>query len=290
MRHTATAPLILGGGFIGNWLKRVTPDATQITRQEADLRDADSVLEVVDAGVPWVLAASVTRLVDNSASGRTANVEIAEATAAAAKVARPSHLIFLSTCDVYGYVEEGTVLHEGTATCPVDPYGESKLESERILTAACEELAIPLTILRLPGIYGPSQQDKSVISTLFRSAVRTREVLVYGDGSQERDFVYVEDVCTVIQTAIKRKITGCFNVATGKSHTVQAIAEVVAAAVSGDVKVSHQPTPDGQPMRSPSLRFATGKLTEAFGDVPGLVNGITRYSAAVAEHPSALLA
>jgi len=98
-------------------------------------------------------------------------------------------------------------------------------------------------ILRLCGIYGPGDTDKSTIYAIVSAALREKKIYVYGDGKNLRDYVYVDDLCALIKHAISKKLNITVNVATGKSYSILAIARIVQSSLSIKVDIESNPSP-----------------------------------------------
>lgn len=103
--------------------------------------------------------------------------------------AREAKLIFASSCG---------------ARYAQSPYTASKLACEAICTAYKKSYNADIIILRFPNIYGPHSSHKpSIITKLIKSKLLGREVTIYGDGRQTRNFLYITDLCKAIYTADK---------------------------------------------------------------------------------------
>lgn len=107
---------------------------------------------------------------------------------------------FASSVALYGLNTEGAV--ETQSPTPTDPYGISKLTSELDLQAAGRHFGLPFLILRLHNLYGPNQnlQDKfrNVIAIYIRNVLLKHELPVFGEGTQVRQFTFIEDVIPLI--------------------------------------------------------------------------------------------
>ncbi len=139
----------------------------------------------------------------------------------------PPRLVSASSAAVYGNPAR-LPIQESDPTVPISPYGVSKLAGDRYLAVYSQLYTLPAVSMRFFSVYGPRQR-KQVIFDLFRKLRDNPDVLeVYGDGSQTRDFAYVEDVArAIILAAEKAPALGeAYNVASGTMYT---IAEIVAA-------------------------------------------------------------
>jgi UDP-glucose 4-epimerase len=135
-----------------------------------------------------------------------------------------SHIIFAGTIDVYG-PPQFLPLTEAHPANPVTSYGISKLETERLLDAYCRDNGLTLTVLRFSQVYGPGEPAIKAIP-LFIKAVKAGEPpVIYGDGSELRDYVYVDDARRACVAAVNRKPTGVFNIASGKKVSIKEVLE-----------------------------------------------------------------
>jgi UDP-glucose 4-epimerase len=141
-------------------------------------------------------------------------------------------------------------LREDMPAAPLSPYGASKLYGEGI-SAAVGVFGIVGISLRFANVYGPeSAHKKSVIALFIRRALSGKPFLIYGDGSQTRDFLYVEDVCTAIEKALHAGDPGVYHLGTGVETSVNDLAERVARACGVEVKTELRPARPGDAARS----------------------------------------
>ena len=148
-------------------------------------------------------------------------------------------LIYFSSVDAYGRSLE-LPMSETTSLDPDTWYGLSKSTSEWIVR---EELGskFPACLLRIPGIFGRSPKDRSVIGRLIASIRKEGKVYIHGDGKLLRDYVFAPDLCEVVERLITHKASGTFNVATGTSVSLLQILEDIREALGIDFQVVHLP-------------------------------------------------
>jgi nucleoside-diphosphate-sugar epimerase len=110
--------------------------------------------------------------------------------------------VFASSGAPLGEVEPP--IHEEKVPRPVSPYGASKLAGEAYCNAYYKTFGIKTVVLRFGNVYGPRSSHKtSVVAKFFKRALEGLPLEIYGDGTQTRDFIYVEDLCNAIYLSLK---------------------------------------------------------------------------------------
>ncbi|WP_297090210.1 SDR family oxidoreductase [Thermococcus sp.] len=137
-------------------------------------------------------------------------------------------LIFASSAAVYGD-NPNLPLKETERPKPLSPYGLTKVAAEEYLRVFHELYGLPVVALRYFNVFGPRQgfnQYAGVISIFINRALRNEPLVIYGDGKQTRDFIYVKDVVRAnLLVAESRRSNGrVFNVATGKQTSILELA------------------------------------------------------------------
>jgi nucleoside-diphosphate-sugar epimerase len=138
--------------------------------------------------------------------------------------------VFISSCSVCGNPEVMPVT-EQTCPNPISPYAESKLLGERYCQGFSECQLLSTVILRFFNVYGPRQtmNDYSGVITRFIDCCRQKQPLtIYGDGSQTRDFVNVNDVAAAVLASVNCKSAGeIFNIGSGQPTTINTLAKAI---------------------------------------------------------------
>ncbi|NJE62403.1 SDR family oxidoreductase [Thermococcus sp. 21S7] len=137
-------------------------------------------------------------------------------------------LVFASSAAVYGD-NPNLPLKETERPRPLSPYGVTKATAEEYLRVYHELYGLPVVSLRYFNVFGPRQgfnQYAGVISIFINRALENEPLVIFGDGRQTRDFIYVKDVVRAnILVAESRRSNGrVFNVATGKGTTILELA------------------------------------------------------------------
>lgn len=165
--------------------------------------------------------------------------------------------VFASSNAAVGLVEPPA--HEGIAPRPVAPYGAAKLAVEGYLHAYYRSYGLVTTALRFANAYGPYSLHKiSVVATMIKAYLAGRPVTIFGDGSQTRDFVHVDDLVALLLLVLEAPadaIAGeVFQAGTGRETTVLELAEQVLAAgvaAGGDAgRIHHEPERHGDVARN----------------------------------------
>ena len=114
----------------------------------------------------------------------------------------------VSTDEVYGSLGESGYFTETTPLDPRSPYSASKTSADLFVKSYHETYKMPVTISRCSNNYGPYHFPEKLIPLIIKNILEGRSLPVYGDGSNVRDWLYVEDHCKAIDMVINRGQTG----------------------------------------------------------------------------------
>jgi UDP-glucose 4-epimerase len=217
----------LSTGNLANIRGQLEGESVRFVR--GDIRDYQTVRDVCEgvgsvfhlaamASVPWSIEnPSATHEVN--ATG-TLNVLRAGVEASVGKV------IFASSCAVYGNPLK-VPIREDHPTNPMSPYAASKLAAEGYVRAFASGFVLDSVCLRLFNVYGPRQPKGDSGGVIPRFSTMLAEGIspvIYGDGEQRRDFVYVGDVVEALLKSLNRVGGGeVYNIGTGKGFSVNEI-------------------------------------------------------------------
>jgi nucleoside-diphosphate-sugar epimerase len=168
-----------------------------------------------------------------------------------ARVEGVAKVVFTSSSAIYGDVAELPVT-EAAPPAPMSPYGVHKRASELQLQYGSQVLGISTAALRLFNVYGPRQDPSSpysgVISIFLERSKRGEDIVIFGDGGQTRDFVYVGDVARALTTAcLKDGVNGLIaNIGTGRAININELAAQCIACFGASVQVDHHPDRPGE--------------------------------------------
>lgn len=137
--------------------------------------------------------------------------------------------------------------------CPVSPYGVSKLASEKYLDFYREEYGISYVSLRYANVYGPRQNpegEAGVIAIFIEQMLRGEVPTIYGDGTQTRDYIYIDDVVAINRAVMDYEGTGIFNVGTGGETSLNTLFAAIQAHTNPSIDNEYGPAQPGEQMRS----------------------------------------
>ena len=169
----------------------------------------DRAFEGAEAVVHLAARSSVPRSVAHPVATHEANATGTLRVLEAARRAGDIHVVVASSSSVYG-TNKTLPKHEDLATRPISPYAASKLATEAYTLAWGHAYDLPVLALRFFNIFGPRQPPlhayAAAIPSFLAAAFRGEPLPVHGDGSQSRDFTYVDTVVDVLTRAIVEKV------------------------------------------------------------------------------------
>ncbi len=133
-------------------------------------------------------------------------------------------ILYLSSCAVYGEDVEHPLISESQALTPTSFYGIAKSTTEHLLQKICGDR---LLILRPPTIYSGFSDSKNYdpYGFLYKN-VHEEALTLWGDGSEKREFLYLNDLLEIMAQSLTLKVTGLLNTCSGNSATFQDILKI----------------------------------------------------------------
>jgi UDP-glucose 4-epimerase len=176
-------------------------------------------------------------LVGEAINGSIAVFELARRTG--------SRVVYVSSSSLYsGLIPPH---REDMEILVTDYYTEARLAVERMSELYSRLYGVRSIGLRLFSVYGPKEQSKkqyaNIISQFMWQIGKGNSPLIYGDGSQSRDFIYVKDVIESFKLAMKSSYEGTLNVGTGRSHSFNQIIELLKEILGSEVQPSYSDNP-----------------------------------------------
>jgi UDP-glucose 4-epimerase len=198
---------------------------------EADVRDPDAVaraLEGVDTVVHLAAFGSVAESVDEPFENFDVNVRGTLVLLRASAGEGVGKFVFAST----GGAIMGNApppVDESTLPRPISPYGASKLCGEAYCHAFAGSFGLASIALRFANVYGPiSEHKKGAVTTFIKRALCREPLVIYGDGTATRDFLFVDDLCDGICAAVAADVDDeVVHLASGTETSIAELASLV---------------------------------------------------------------
>jgi UDP-glucose 4-epimerase len=204
-----------------------------------------------DAVVHLAAQSSVTVSIADPERDRAINAEGTRRIAAAAREAGAQRVISASSAAVYGEPAE-LPLTESSPKAPINPYGVSKLEAESLLAAELDGSGVDHVSLRFSNVYGPRQDalgEGGVIAIFLSRVSRGLAPVIYGDGKQTRDFIFVADVVGAIVAALAAPdplaSVAALNISTGRRSSLLELVGAIRQAAAYFGPVEHGESREG---------------------------------------------
>jgi len=233
---------------------------------EGDVRSeaaVDQAMEGVDAVVHLAADTRVIESIENPDHNFKVNVDGTYNLLRSARSNNVKSFIFASTGGaILGNAQPP--IHEQMLPKPISPYGASKLSGEAYCSAFSGSYGLKTVCLRFSNVYGPRSYHKgSVVAHFLKSIMAEKDLVIYGDGTQTRDYVYVGDICDGIIKALENEESGVYQLGTGIPTTINDLIQLIRETVKDDypVKVCYADFRDGEVINSwCDIRKAQEKL------------------------------
>jgi UDP-glucose 4-epimerase len=245
-KHTVTVVDNLSAGLQTNLPASIRFHNSDIT----SLSDIDHIISTEKPDCIYHLAASksVNESIHNSEKFREINVRGSIHVIDSAIRHGVSRFIFTSTAGVYGDVRDHASQNENDDPSPSSPYAETKLEVEKYLLKHVSKTFSPY-IVRFANVYGPGGETtyESVVNIFIKQMLTSKPIEIHGDGSQTRDFIYIDDLidaCEVLYsyTPKNERIVPIYNIGTSKSISINALIANLVSVIGVANKAEYAPT------------------------------------------------
>jgi len=201
---------------------------------EGDIRDRDLVGDLVagvDAVANFAAESHVDRSIDGAAPFVETNVEGTQVLLDAALAEGVDRFLQVSTDEVYGETVDGTFA-ESDPLEPRNPYAATKASADLLALSYHTTHDLPVVVTRSSNNYGPRQHPEKLIPKFITNAAHGEPLPVYGDGTNVREWIHVEDNCRAIATVFTDGDAGeVYNVGSGEELQNIEVAQRIVDAV-----------------------------------------------------------
>jgi UDP-glucose 4-epimerase len=207
----------------------------------------DEALAPGTAGIIHLAAStSVLRSVERPAQTYADNVAVTQQLLELARVRGVSRFLLASTNAVVGDVG-ATPITEQLPLRPLTPYGATKAACEMLLSGYAGAYGMTTCALRFSNVYGPGMAHKdSFVPRLMRAALTGSTVRIYGDGTQRRDLVHIDDVVRGVLLGWDSGYAGSLIIGSGRSVSVLELVEIVRRITGRPLRTEHVAAQQGE--------------------------------------------
>jgi len=245
--------ILLGqSGFIGTHLARHfrthLPEIELIGRSapQVDLTRENDVMQLadlLDLQTAVVMLAGVKRQLGDNLETFLQNLKMAVNLGRVLQDNPVRRFVFFSSAAVYGEEIHNTSITEATPVRPTSFYGAAKFAAEclfeRVISGSSSS---SLLILRPPVIYGPGDTGHGYGPSGFVTAASKDETItLWGDGTEQREFIFVEDAAEIVCCLMLGNCAGVVNLASGRSYTYLDVLSMVSNALGKEVRTATRP-------------------------------------------------
>ncbi|MER5494700.1 dTDP-glucose 4,6-dehydratase [Streptomyces sp. NPDC002454] len=262
------------------------PEAHErLTFVRGDICDTELLHELLpghDAVVHFAAESHVDRSLESAEAFVRTNVTGTQRLLDAVLATRVKRVVHVSTDEVYGSIEEGSWTEEWPLA-PNSPYSASKAASDLLARSYWRTHGLNLSLTRCSNNYGPYQHPEKLIPLFVTNLLEGKQVPLYGDGGNIREWLHVDDHCRAIDLVLNEGRAGeVYHVGGGNERTNRAITERLLALTGQDwAKVRRVPD-----RKAHDLRYSLddSKIREELGYAPrisfeqGLADTVAWYN------------
>jgi len=201
---------------------------------EGDIRNLDLVMDLVDdvdAIVNFAAESHVDRSIEGAKPFVTTNIQGTQTLLDAAKKVGIDRFLQISTDEVYGQILDGK-FSEDDRLNPRNPYSATKAGADLLAQSFQTTHDLPVLITRTCNNFGPRQHSEKLIPKFVHNAAAGEALPVYGDGSNIREWIYVEDNCRALDVVLREGNAGeIYNIGSKIEKTNLEVTEAILDAV-----------------------------------------------------------
>jgi UDP-glucose 4-epimerase len=234
--------LILGhSGYIGSALVRrftagplsLDIDGRSLPRPDLTVdEDAAALAPLLTPDTIVIVCAAIKKQLGDTRETLAQNLAIATNLCRVLEAHPVGRCVFFSSAAVYGEDIENTAISEATPVCPTSYYGIGKYTAERLFAKAFAARPETLLMLRPALVYGPRERGTFYgPSGFLRAAIAGQPITLWGDGTERREFVFIDDLVEIVHRLTLSDRHGVLNIVSGVSRTFAEAFDVVSSLV-----------------------------------------------------------
>jgi UDP-glucose 4-epimerase len=262
--------VILGAnGFlarnIGQILEKRQINCRRVGSGEVDLIEPSATEKLSEIFLPddaLVMTAALTPDKGRDVATLMKNLRMAENLSTALARKQCAHLVYISSDAVYD--ARSPLINEDSSCEPGDLYSAMHIVREKILAQACQGAKIPFATLRPAAVYGAGDTHNSYGPNRFvRTALKEGKITLFGEGEEQRDHVFIDDLTEIVKLCLVHRSTGILNVVSGRSVSFKSVARCICSVTGRDILL------EGLPRSSP--------VTHRHFDITGLLKSFPSW-------------
>ena len=227
-------------------IKFIKGDITDVNLLKKAFKDVDYVFH--EAAV-----VSVSKSLIDPAFTNNVNINGTLKVIIAAKENNVKKIVFASSAAAYGD-QNKLPIKEDVQLSPISPYATSKIAGEYLCQVINDASILQAVALRYFNVFGPHQNPKgeyaAVVPKFINNIITGKPLIIFGDGSQTRDFIFIEDVVNANIFAAEKNITGNFNIASGENVSIKQLAEILLKVNNKQNKIQYEKQRSGDILHS----------------------------------------
>jgi dTDP-glucose 4,6-dehydratase len=200
---------------------------------KCDICNRNELNQVFDQGYDAIIHFAAESHVDNSIDDPTpfiqTNITGTFHLLESVLAGKAKKMIQISTDEVYGSLDAlDFPFTEKAALAPNNPYSASKASADFLVRSFYQTYQLPLMITRCSNNYGPMQHSEKFIPKIISNALSNKEIPIYGDGLNVRDWIYVMDHCRAIHLVLEKGVPGeIYNISGTDEKTNKEVVEII---------------------------------------------------------------
>ena len=249
---------------------------------ETDIRDREAVCSAFEGDTPAAVfhlaaRAGVRPSIEDPLLYNEVNLYGTSVVLEASRLSGAAKIIFASSSSVYGNNDKVPFAETDSVDRPISPYAATKKAGEVLCHAHHHLTGTPIACLRYFTVYGPGQRPEMAIHYFTRCIERGVPLVLYGDGTTERDYTFVDDIVRGTLAACERIADyAIWNLGGSRTTRLDRLVELVSGAIGREPLIDRQPMQPGDVERTWADISRAGRDLDWQPDVP-IEEGVRRF-------------